>query len=103
MAQLITRYWRDMPAMITVKAGRKQAKRPLPETFEKAIDAAAMRCGADQSDDYLAGFRTSVPVEVSDDIEAEADRALELILRDYDSERLRELIKNNGYDRTGEQ
>ncbi|MGB2516461.1 MAG: virulence factor, partial [Pseudomonadales bacterium] len=35
--------WRDIPAQVIVKQGRKAAKQPLSERFEKAIDRAAMR------------------------------------------------------------
>lgn len=97
MAQLILRYWRDMPAMVTVKKGRKQAKRALPERFEQAIDAAAMKSGADKTDDYLEGFHTKAPLEVSDDLEEEAQKALQEIEAQYDPERLRALIANGGY------
>ena len=30
---------------------------PLPQRFQEAIDEAAMRIGASDSDDYLAGWR----------------------------------------------
>ena len=96
MAQLIITYWRDMPAQVTVKAGRKNARRQLPERFEKAIDAAAMRGGLDGSDDYLAEWRKAEPVEVGDDLEAEADKAAQDIEASYTAERLRALIANEG-------
>ena len=35
----------------------------------------AMRTGAAETDDYLAEWRRADPVEVSDDLEAEADKA----------------------------
>ena len=46
MAEKIVVYWRDIPAQVIVKAGRKSAKRQLTERFEQAIDRAAMvaRC-----------------------------------------------------------
>ena len=96
MAQLIVTYWRDMPAQVTVKAGRKNARRQLPERFEKAIDAAAMRGGLDGSDDYLAEWRKADPIEVGDDLEAEADKAAKDIDTTYTPERLRALIANEG-------
>ena len=96
MAQLIITYWRDMPAQVTVKAGRKNARRQLPERFEKAIDAAAMRGGLDGSDDYLAEWRKADPVEVGEDLEAEAEKAAQDIDTSYTAERLRALIANEG-------
>ena len=45
MAKLITVYWRDIPAQVTAKAGRKTAKIQLTDRFQEAIDMAAMRAG----------------------------------------------------------
>lgn len=99
MAQLIITSWRDIPAQVTVKAGRRNiAKRILTERFEKAIDMCAMRVGAKDDDAYLAEWRKSTPVEVSDDIEAEADKAAADIEASYDTERLKSLIAAEGFD-----
>ena len=76
MANLITLYWRDIPAQVIAERGRgrkrEQAKIELHRRFAIAIDAAAMRDGADSTDDYLAEWRRSEPVECGDDLEAEA-------------------------------
>jgi hypothetical protein len=61
MAQLIITYWRDIPSQVTVKAGRKAEKKMLSERFQEAIDMAAMRSGAAETDDYLAEWRRSEP------------------------------------------
>ena len=46
MANLITLYWRDIPAQVIAERGRgrkrKQAKMELPRRFSVAIDAAAL-------------------------------------------------------------
>ncbi len=97
MAQLQIVYWRDIPAQVLVKAGRRnQAKRELPLRFTEAIDMAAMRTGAADTDDYLAEWRRGDPTDVGDDLEAEADRAMAQIEQDYDKERLVALVKNGG-------
>ena len=61
MAQMITLYWRDIPAQVIAERGRgrkrEQAKIELHRRFAIAIDAAAMRDGADSTDDYLAEWR----------------------------------------------
>jgi hypothetical protein len=68
MANLITLYWRDIPAQVIAERGRgrqrEQAKVELPRRFSIAIDAAAMRDGADSTDDYLAEWRRSEPRHV---------------------------------------
>ncbi len=43
MADLTIIYWRDIPAQVIAKQGRKTAKRELPARFSEAIDMAAMR------------------------------------------------------------
>ena len=53
MAQLTILYWRDIPAQVIAKAGRKSAKRQLPLRFQEAIDVAAMRSKAHDAGTYL--------------------------------------------------
>ena len=100
MAQLIVTYWRDIPGQISVQpAGRRArggARRELPLRFTEAIDMCAMRVGARDSDAYLAEWRKGEPVEVGDDMEAEADAALARIEQDYDDARLGALVKAEG-------
>ncbi len=97
MAQLIIVYWRDIPAQVIVKKGRReQVKVQLTERFEKAIDRAAMRGGARSTDDYLAEWHKADPVEVSDDLQAEADKAAAALEAEYDDDRVKALVANQG-------
>lgn len=96
MADKIIVYWRDIPAQIIVRQGRKSAKRELPLRFTEAIDMCAMRTGASETDDYLAEWRRGDPETVSDDLEAEADKAMAAIESDYPRERLAALVKAGG-------
>jgi hypothetical protein len=89
-------FWRDIPAQVIVGGGRRGAKVQLPERFEQAIDRAAMRAGARDSDAYMADWRRVAsgavegePMEVA---AAEATR-LEAL---YDAARLKALIDNDG-------
>ena len=50
MANLIITYWRDIPSAVSVKIGRKEEKRMLADRFQEAIDMAAMRGGASDTD-----------------------------------------------------
>lgn len=98
MAQLIVVYWRDIPAQVIVKKGRRdQVKIQLDERFEKAIDRAAMRGGARSTDDYLAEWRKADPVEVSDDLQAEADKAAAALEAEFGEERVKALVENRGW------
>lgn len=97
MAQLQIVYWRDIPAQVMVKAGRRNvAKRELSLRFTEAIDMCAMRTGAAETDDYLAEWRRGDPVEVSDDLEAEAEKAASELEEQYTKERLVALVKSGG-------
>ncbi len=96
MADVTIVYWRDMPAQVIVGKGRRGVKMPLPERFEQAIDRAAMKSGAAESDAYLEGFRKAAPypVEGTDADVAAAEAAR--IDAEYDQERLKALIANDG-------
>ena len=102
MANLITLYWRDIPAQVIAERGRgrrrEQAKIELHRRFAIAIDAAAMRDGADSTDDYLAEWRRSKPVSCSDDLDAESVRLAAAIEADYPAERVRKLVESGGFD-----
>ncbi len=96
MAQRITVFWRDIPAQVIVRQGRTAEKRELPDRFIKAIDRCAMKVGARESDAYLAEWRRAAPEPCGDDLKAEADAAAAALDRDYDDERLKVLVANDG-------
>jgi hypothetical protein len=99
LADRIIVYWRDIPAQVIVKTGRKaQAKRELPERFVQAIDACAMRVGARDTDAYLAEWRRGPPEPVGDDLEAEAEAAQARLESEYGRDRLRQLVDNGGWE-----
>ena len=102
MAHLITLFWRDIPAQVIAESGRgrnrQQAKIELPRRFAIAIDAAAMKDGADSTDDYLAEWRRSEPVQCDDDLDAEAAKLAADLEADYSAERVRQLVESVGFD-----
>ena len=96
MANLIITYWRDIPSQVSVKLGRKEEKRMLDNRFMEAIDMAAMRGGATNTDDYLNDWRRAEPVPVSDDLAAEAEKAKADLESRYDQAAIKTLIANGG-------
>lgn len=96
MATLTIVYWRDIPAQVIAKAGRTNAKRVLPERFEKAIDQSAMRAKLRDTDSYLEHWRKSEPMPCGDDLEAEAAALAEKLDADYSDDVLVAYIKNGG-------
>jgi Virulence factor len=89
-------YWRDLPSLITARDGEHTAKAALDPRFMVAIDEAAMRVGATDSDAYLEGWRQSdwqerdgspeeVVLEVAQELDAE-----------YAQERVQEMLDSYG-------
>ncbi|NQV45967.1 MAG: virulence factor [Rhodospirillales bacterium] len=96
MAQLTILYWRDIPSQVIAKEGRKSEKILLSDRFQQAIDAAAMKDDASETDDYLAEWRRGEPTPCGDDLVSEATAAADRIESDYDAEKLRALIAIGG-------
>ncbi len=63
MAQYQILYWRDIPAQIKVYEGSKAVSRPLPDSFQQAIDRVAMAEGLIGSDEYLDQWHWSPKLE----------------------------------------
>lgn len=97
MAEVVIVYWRDIPAQVIVGKGRRAAKIQLPERFEQAIDRAAMKVGAKDADAYLAEWRKAAPFEVEGDQDEVAKAQAAQLETDYDTERLKALIANDGW------
>lgn len=89
-------YWRDIPAEIIVREGRKRTRGQLNIRFAEAIDMAAMRSGAKDSDAYLDGWRHGKPQPVSGDAAEYASRTAIDVEHAYTAERLALLINNGG-------
>ena len=98
MAELIIVSWRDIPAQVIVRQGRKAERRELPEHFIQAVDRAAMTAGLKDSDSYLNEWKRSAPVVVGEDLAAEADKAVAEILARYPKERLVVLAQAGGIE-----
>ena len=90
-------YWRDIPAQVIVGKGRRGAKKQLAERFEQAIDRAAMKVGAADTDAYLAEWRKAEPYEVAGDPQEVADAEAARIDAEYDIDKIKALIANDGW------
>ena len=105
MAELITVYWRDIPAQVMAKKGRNTVKRMLSQRFQEAVDRAAMRAGKGSSDAYLAEWRRQRS-QCEGDLNAAVEREAERLEQSYTDERLQQLIRAKGVDQgeeSGEQ
>ena len=97
MPEVTIVYWRDIPAQVIVGKGRRGAKKPLPERFEQAIDRAAMKVGASDTDAYLAEWHKAPPYEAAGEPAEVAEAEAARLDAEYDQERLKALIANDGW------
>lgn len=91
-------FWRDIPAQVIVGKGRRSAKVQLPERFEQAIDRAAMKGGAKDADAYLSEWRKADAYDVAGEAEQVARAEAARLEAAYDTDRLKALIANDGWD-----
>ncbi|MBS0122749.1 virulence factor [Thetidibacter halocola] len=97
MPEVTIVYWRDIPAQVIVGKGRRGAKAVLPERFEQAIDRAAMKVGASETDAYLAEWRKAEPYTVEGDPQDVAAAEVARLDAEFTPERIKALIANDGW------
>ena len=96
MAEFRVTYWRDLPSLVTARDGGHTAKVALDPRFMIAIDEAAMRLGATDSDAYLEGWvqadweqRSGSPEDVAEAVAKELDA-------EYDAARVQAMLDSYG-------
>ncbi len=82
MASYQVMYWKHIPSQVKAWEGDAQVKRMMPDRFQVAIDAYAMKDGSTEMDAYLDGWRwgqvetrDGTPEEVLAAVVAELDAA----------------------------
>jgi len=96
MARLISIYWRDIPAQVVGRAGRKNSvKKELDPRFAVAIDRAAMRAGRGSSDAYLEDWRR-VSEDVEGDLQVLVDERVAALENEFNAEFLEKVVKAGG-------
>ena len=89
MARVRIMYWKDIPYAVRAQDERGPASRQLPEAFQEAIDAAAMRAGETSAEEYQAGFRWGPTVERTGDAATVADAVVAEIAAEWPDSRLK--------------
>jgi len=97
LPELTVIWWRDIPAQVTAKDGRRSARAQLPERFQEAIDAAAMRAGLIGTDSYLAEWRRE-PRECGHDLDTEVSEEAAWLDAAYAEDVLERLVRADGRD-----
>jgi hypothetical protein len=97
MATLTTIWWRDIPAQVTARDGRKSSKIVLHPRFQVAIDKAASRAGKRAYNDYIEEWhKTQRPC--SDDLDHDVAAEVDRLETEYDKHRLAQLITSGGVE-----
>jgi hypothetical protein len=95
MGSLTVIWWRDIPAQVIARDGRRSSKVVLHPRFQVAIDKAASRAGKRAYGDYIEEWH-KVARGSGDDLEAEVNAEVERLETEYDKHRLAELIQSGG-------
>jgi hypothetical protein len=95
MASLTVIWWRDIPAQVLAREGRRASKVQLHPRFQVAIDKAASRAGKRAYNDYIEEWR-KVARDCGEDLEAEVNAEVERLEAEFDKHRLAELIQSGG-------
>jgi hypothetical protein len=88
-------WWRDVPAQVIVRQGRRAHKIALHPRFQTAIDRAAERAGKKSMNEYIDEWhKENRPC--GDDLEAEALAEAARLERDYTQDVLNALVASGG-------
>ena len=100
-ATLTVIWWRDIPAQVIAKDGRRASKIVLHPRFQVAIDKAAVKAGRRAMDDYIAEWRKTQRA-CSDDLAAEAGAEATRLETAYGKVELAALVAAGGAAATPE-
>ena len=91
-------WWRDIPAQVVAKDGRRASKVVLHPRFQVAIDKAAVKAGKRAMDDYIGEWRkTQEPCD--DDLETVANDEATRLEAAYGKHELAVLVAAGGVTR----
>jgi len=75
-------FWKHIPSQVKAWDGASEVKRMMPDRFQVAIDAFAMKDGSTDMDAYLEGWRRG-PVE---EREGSPDEVLSAVIAELDKD-----------------
>jgi hypothetical protein len=94
VAQVQIIYWGDFPAQVQARDDDGATVfLPLPERFQRAIDAAAMKASAAGADAYLDGWRRGGWTDRPGTVQEAAETVRGEIVSEYPPKRLAELVR----------
>lgn len=90
MASYQVMYWKHIPSQVKAWDGTSEVKRMLPDRFQVAIDAYAMKDGSTDMDAYLDGWKWG-PVEERD---GSSEEVLTAVMTELDAANPRARLMN---------
>ncbi len=96
MSEFRVTYWRDLPSLVTARDAERTSKAPLDARFMVAIDEAAMRLGATDSEAYLEGWRQSEWEERDGSPEQVAQAVAHELENEFAESRIQEMLDAYG-------
>ena len=91
MANYQVMFWKHIPSQVKAWDGASEVKRMMPDRFQVAIDAFAMKDGSTDMDAYLEGWRRG-PVE---EREGSPDEVLSAVIAELDKDNPRSRLMQN--------
>ena len=96
-SELVTIFWRDIPAQVTGRKGEDKVAIELPSRFMNAIDRAAVIADLVKYDQYIGEWRReAVPFDAGG-LEEAAQAAAQRLEQEYPPERVAGMVANGGY------
>jgi hypothetical protein len=96
-ASLTVIWWRDIPAQVIAREGRRTHKVVLHPRFQVAIDKAAMKADKRSANDYIEEWRREA-TPCADDLEAVVTAEVQRLDSTYTRDVLARLIESGGVD-----
>lgn len=95
-AEVVTIYWRDIPAQVNGQAGRDRHQILLSAKFQRAVDRAKRKAGVYTAEEDIAQWRREA-TPCDGDVVAAAERAADELEQRYSREYLGRLAYAGGF------
>jgi hypothetical protein len=97
-AEIVTIYWRDIPAQVNGQSGRERHQVVLSGKFQRAVDRAKRKAGIYTAEADIAQWRrTSTPCNEGSDVVAAAEAQAIALEAEYSKEYLGKLAYAGGF------
>ena len=96
-SELVTIFWRDIPAQVTGRHGEDKVAIELPPRFMNAIDRAAVVADLVKYDQYIGEWRREAVPFDGGALERAAQAAVAQLEHDYPPARIAGMVANGGF------